>query len=397
MWELDPDILVVFCSAYSEYNWEDIVRQLGRTDRFLILRKPFDNIEVRQCAAALTERWVIARADPLTGLLNRRSFEEHLCRQWADAIRCDRSLACVMVDIDFFKSINDRYGHVAGDRALALISRTIAEHARSSDIVGRYGGEEFAVLLPGTDAATAATWAEELRQLIASQTLAADGIADQITASLGVAVRDSRVFRQGELVANADRALRAAKRAGRNRVMTVDFLDTPSDELRQASGYAGLFAGIPAREIMTAPIRTAVVGTSVAKVADLLLLEELGSVPVVDDSGRLAGIVSEKDIMESLGHDGGWIGPVERITTARDIHYPPDTQAEVIFEFLCRVQMRRVVIVENERPLGIVSRESYLRWLQSHLHSGQLPEPGVSILPALVHMAEAITDCVPAT
>ena len=87
IWEVDPEILVVFCSAYSDYSWEEMVRRLGRNDRFLILKKPFDNIEVRQCAMALTERWSVSRTDVLTGLLNRRAFQGHLKLEWSRAMR----------------------------------------------------------------------------------------------------------------------------------------------------------------------------------------------------------------------------------------------------------------------------------------------------------------------
>ena len=137
IWQVDPEILIVLCSAYSDYAREDIVRELGRTDRFLILRKPFDNVEVRQFAAALTERWVIARADVLTGLLNRRSFEEHLRREWAYSLREDRGLACVMLDLDYFKNINDQHGHTTGDEALILIAELVTKHTRPGDFVCR--------------------------------------------------------------------------------------------------------------------------------------------------------------------------------------------------------------------------------------------------------------------
>src|SRR5436189_3340381 len=155
IWEIDPEILAVLCSAFSDYSWEDLVRELGRTDRFLVLRKPFDNIEVRQCAAALAVRWMVARTDPLTGLLNRRSFQEHLNREFAVAIRNEQPLACVMIDADFFKSINDRYGHAFGDQALVSLSQTIASQIREGDILCRYGGEEFCAVLPNTDEAAA--------------------------------------------------------------------------------------------------------------------------------------------------------------------------------------------------------------------------------------------------
>src|SRR5437588_193690 len=122
--------------------------QLSEAERELFgeARAPADVLdlsEVRQCAAALAERWTVARTDPLTGLLNRRSYEEQLRREWADALRYDRPLACVMIDVDFFKSINDRYGHHAGDETLRLLAGVIAGQTRPGDTLCRYGGEEF--------------------------------------------------------------------------------------------------------------------------------------------------------------------------------------------------------------------------------------------------------------
>lgn len=103
IWEIDPEMLIVLCSAYSDYTWESMVDKLGRTDRFLILKKPFENIEVRQFAMALTERWNLARTDALTGAMNRRAMCEQLQREWARSIRHDVPLSCVMIDLDFFK------------------------------------------------------------------------------------------------------------------------------------------------------------------------------------------------------------------------------------------------------------------------------------------------------
>ena len=121
MWEFDRELLVVISSAYSDYSWEDICRALGRTDRFLILRKPFESIEVRQFAAALSQRWVIARTDPLTGLVNRRAFKEQLRHEWTHCVRHQQPLCCVMLDLDYFKAVNDRFGHASGDQTLKTI------------------------------------------------------------------------------------------------------------------------------------------------------------------------------------------------------------------------------------------------------------------------------------
>jgi len=392
IWAIDPEILIVLCSAYSDYSWEDIVRELGRTDRFLILRKPFDNIEVRQCAAALTERWVVARADALTGLLNRRSFEEHLRREWAFSLRDDRPLACVMLDLDFFKNINDCHGHAIGDQALIQVADLVSKHTRPGDIVCRYGGEEFCVLLPNTDEPTAYTWTVQLRHNVAAATLKAGANELHITASFGIATRSPAIFRQEDLVKKADDALRAAKLAGRNRVVSWSELNRDPDESPSLRKYSVMFQGLVARDIMTAPVTCLEEDVTVAHAAEVFLRQNINSAPITHKDGTLAGIVSEKDIMEALGHAQGWNSPVSQIMTARVIHYEPDARAELIFEFLCRVQIHRVVVVENGRPIGLVSRGSFLQWMQNYANANQANDVAFDARPELLKTADALTN-----
>jgi diguanylate cyclase (GGDEF)-like protein len=390
IWEIDPEILVVLCSAYSDYAWDDIVRELGRTDRFLILRKPFDNVEVRQFAAALTERWVIARADVLTGLLNRRSFEEHLRREWAYSLRENRPLACVLIDLDYFKNINDQHGHAAGDEALIAFARLLTKQTRPGDIVCRYGGEEFCVLLPNTDEPTAYSWAEQLRQTVASTPLHLADREVRVTASFGIATRSHTIFRQEDLIHRADDSLRAAKLAGRNRVVSWAEVNR-DDDSPKLQRYAAIFEGLTARDIMTAPITCLPCEMTIGDAAELFLRQQISSTPVVNPDGTLVGIVSEKDIMEGLGHADGWNATLGAIMTPRVIQYEPDTKAELIFEFLSRVQLHRVVIVEEGRPVGLVSRGSFLRWIQNYVNVLQPSDAAVDARPKLIDTAHALS------
>jgi diguanylate cyclase (GGDEF)-like protein len=219
IWEVDPEILVVICSAYSDYSWEDMVSQLGRNDRFLILKKPFDNIEVRQCAMVLTERWSVSRTDVLTGLLNRRAFQGRFELEWSRSQRHEFPLACGILDLDFFKQVNDEFGHTAGDVVLKLVARQLQKLCRATDSVCRYGGEEFCVLLPHTDEGGAAAWAELARQSILALPVAIRDRSIQVSASFGVAGRLASDERMELLIDRADEALMAAKQTGRNRVV----------------------------------------------------------------------------------------------------------------------------------------------------------------------------------
>ena len=164
------------------------------------------------------EIYQLATRDALTDLCNRRHFLEQMEREVARALRHDRPLAMCIVDVDLFKPVNDRYGHISGDEVLRQIAGLIHQHVRHDDIAARIGGEEFAVLLPECDTGAAYGFAERLRAAVAAETFTPGGESRRITISIGIAElspgRDSR----GGLMAAADAALYRAKEEGRNRV-----------------------------------------------------------------------------------------------------------------------------------------------------------------------------------
>jgi diguanylate cyclase (GGDEF)-like protein len=175
-----------------------------------------------------------AATDALTGLPNARSVRETLTRMVAQAGRSAAPLAAIALDLDHFKALNDRYGHQAGDEALAAVGAALRSGVRASDFAGRSGGEEFVVLLPGTDLAGGAQAAAKLRELIAG--LAVPAVPGGLTASLGVAALPENAGTGDHLLRAADRALYAAKAAGRNCV-----------ELATADEAAATAAPAPAR------------------------------------------------------------------------------------------------------------------------------------------------------
>ncbi len=154
--------------------------------------------------------------DPLTNLFNRRYFNEQLAIEFERANRSRTPLAVQMVDIDHFKRINDRFGHEAGDRVLRMVSDILGQNARSGDIVCRWGGEEFLVLMPGSNAATAKRRADEIRARINDQIEIVGGT--RVSVSIGVASYPEHASDPDGLIDVSDRALYAAKGAGRNRV-----------------------------------------------------------------------------------------------------------------------------------------------------------------------------------
>jgi diguanylate cyclase (GGDEF)-like protein len=165
----------------------------------------------------------ISRIDGLTGVANRRYLQERLDEMWGHATRLGEPIACVMCDIDKFKSVNDTHGHQAGDAVLRQFAEILQREAREIDRIGRYGGEEFMVLLPGTVLDAAVTFAERVRMAIEAHTFEFDGDAIRRTVSCGVAAwPHPRVESCDALIRAADDALYAAKETGRNRVIRFD-------------------------------------------------------------------------------------------------------------------------------------------------------------------------------
>lgn len=178
---------------------------------------------VKLLEAANTQLEALSLEDDLTGIANRRSFERALADEWNRGRRHQLPLALVLLDLDHFKDLNDRRGHPAGDDALRRLGRFLAETIkRTGELVARYGGEEFAILLPGTDAAGGIRVAEALRDGIEKLGIPY-GNGKRMTASAGVAAMiPDGVLTPESLVANADRALYAAKHSGRNCVRVAD-------------------------------------------------------------------------------------------------------------------------------------------------------------------------------
>jgi diguanylate cyclase (GGDEF)-like protein len=210
---------LVACSA--AYGWlvsreaSPVTGLLWWTSSTIVLSSAAATVVVlrRELTAALTVLARLAECDPLTGLPNRRSFDERLARELERCAAASETCSILMCDLDHFKAINDAHGHAVGDEVLKRVAADLVSGVRAFDTVARVGGEEIAVLLVGCDRKTATAIAERLRRHVARTMPTAPLVA------ISIGVADSGLSDEPtELLAHADRALYAAKRAGRDRV-----------------------------------------------------------------------------------------------------------------------------------------------------------------------------------
>ena len=170
-------------------------------------------------ARQIVSHAVEAHTDALTGLANRRAFDSELNRAYRASIDCGAPTLVMMIDVDHFKSVNDTYGHALGDEVLKRLSHLIQEELRPLDHVCRYGGEEFAVLLPNTSIGGAFSTAERIRQSVRRSKFTADKQSLEVSISIGATPLDERDQQYNEALARADKALYEAKQLGRDRVV----------------------------------------------------------------------------------------------------------------------------------------------------------------------------------
>ena len=257
MWEVDPDVQVVICSAFSDYSWDEISAKLGLTDRLLILKKPFDPAEVSQLATALSEKWSLRRDaklkmdelermvaertvalthlalhDKLTGLGNRAAFSERVARAVArSAADADYRYAVLFLDFDRFKAINDSLGHDAGDRLLQQIAKRLggaldlAGASVGDALAARMGGDEFTVLIEGARGAfDPHAFAQALLRILNSPyPLDDSGREATCTASIGLAIAEPGQYEKADdVMRDADTAMYHAKAQGKARYVVFD-------------------------------------------------------------------------------------------------------------------------------------------------------------------------------
>jgi diguanylate cyclase len=239
LWQACPDIQVVLCTAYSDYSWRDIQKMLGESDSLVILKKPFDTVEVVQLTHALTRKWALdqeiqgrlhklAFYDGLTGLPNRTLFLDRLEMVLQMGKRHGQAGALLFLDVDHFKRINDTLGHIVGDHLLKLLSQRMTACLRATDtvarlhcqdVIARMGGDEFSIILPCLEQPDEATTvALRLAEQLA-QPIDVDGNQVSLTTSIGITYFPEDGNDVETLLKNADLAMFNAKHKGPNAVI----------------------------------------------------------------------------------------------------------------------------------------------------------------------------------
>ena len=351
--------LAAMKAGAQDFLTKDLIdeRHLVRSLTYAIHRKRTE-LNLRDGARQLEAE---SRVDSLTRIYNRVAMYEFLDREWSRAIRAKTPFCCAVLDVDLFKRVNDTYGHSVGDEMLVSVAEMVRDQIRGHDILCRFGGEEFCVLLPATSENAAALWADRTRQAICLATIPTNRGPLQLTVSIGVAQFSPEQRSPRELLDHADQAMLVSKQRGRNKVTAYSAIDDSVGLRHFDSIDQGPFAESLAGDYMTRPVRCLQDCDSILAAARLLLDLSVNSIPIVDDDGRLVGIISEKDLVELQPSRDQWSDPVRTIMNTTVVSFSQDDSLEKIRQFFSRVSLRRVVIVQDERPVGVLSRSNLLR------------------------------------
>lgn len=244
LWKADPHLQIALCTAFSDYSWESMAARIEFGDQLLILKKPFDSLEIRQMASALTWKWQLAQDaankmrdleetiearvkellsvsrllhyDALTGLPNSTLLGDRLTQYLSQSRRHDRQVAVMFIGLDRFKRINNALGHPVGDEVLKHVARSLLTIVRESDSVFRYGSDEFVIILSDILHPQQTTKVAEKLLAVIRTPHAAVGHDLTVTASLGISIYPNDGFDAITLIKKAETAMRNTKDRGPN-------------------------------------------------------------------------------------------------------------------------------------------------------------------------------------
>lgn len=242
IWKVAPDLQIVICSAHSDNSFQEICAKLGRSDSLLILKKPFETVEVYQIAVAMTEKWILSRKarlrqqdleklvqertleleqasleDPLTGIANRTKFNSVLEEALKRTRRHETMTGLMLIDVDHFKEVNDSHGHPVGDQLLQQIAQRLQNATRETDTVARLGGDEFGIVQP--EARGSGEFRIVLKRIEEQLGQPYDLDEKQVNCkfSIGIAIAPTDSQHPEKLMKQADVALYRSKNSGRSR------------------------------------------------------------------------------------------------------------------------------------------------------------------------------------
>ncbi len=317
---------------------------------------------LRVVATTLAETHDAATTDKLTGIANRPAILAALFSEVERAGRYDRPLAVAFVDIDLFKAVNDTYGHEAGDVVLRGVAATLRANLRAADTLGRYGGEEFMVILPETDSVAAAALAEKLRQLVLGAKYAIEGHgAVSVTVSIGVAIGVGGTLRVEALVRDADAAMYSAKALGRNQVYLFEEPDEESRIPRAPISPEGRARAVEVGRLARAAAEQALIQTLVpypnhrgqpsARIATLsvLLGRRLGLPDAELDRLRLAALL----------HDVGKLALPEEVLEKPSALTSQEWQAVVQHPRIGQVILEHASAIKDAVPIVLHHHEHF--------------------------------------
>jgi len=305
-----------------------------------------------------------SQLDSLTGLFNRAAFKRESDRQVAIAKRNGTPLSIAMIDVDFFKTVNDKYGHMVGDDVLVGLASLFGNVSRITDIAYRYGGEEFCFILPDTDEEQSFNWANRLCRTVREMKLDTRQGPLSITISIGTATLAPGSTSIDETLERADAGCIEAKNRGRDQVVVA----TRENLVNQSKTgkHNPLLENVRACDVMSTILLTVPESMTIGQASRMMLECQSEVIPVLVSSGKLSGLITNEEIVSHVLRGGSWEDTVDSIA-GQTVTFPEDTPFSQIWAMFQRLPIRRAVVTRDEKPVGIINRGQLLRRLAAQL------------------------------